>query len=99
MEPQDNQPYTTGASSFSWGGAVDSFSQLLGQYAQYRLAEKQAELTGASQAALNNSVEKPYQTGAVPNQQTTATETGFQFDQQTMLIGGAVLLGAILLLK
>ncbi|WP_416306207.1 hypothetical protein [Neptunicella sp. SCSIO 80796] len=96
-------------SSFNWGNvasqAFDSFSGLLGSYAQYRIEEKKAENTGASQAAVNNAVEKPYNVGAVPNQSTgqvqTATQiAGYSLDTKTMLmIGGGIALGLVIFKK
>lgn len=102
---QQTAVYAADDTSFDWGaaarGVTDTFTGLLGQYLQYRTAEKQAEATGLSQAAVSNAVEKPYQVGAVPNQsgpQQPGAATGFQFTQQHLMIGGGILL-AVLLIK
>ncbi|WP_286269532.1 hypothetical protein [Thalassotalea hakodatensis] len=86
------------------GGYIDSFFSLADSYLKMRDSQYQADVTGAGQAQLNNTVEQPQGNGQVPltseqlSQATNNTTSGFGGLSTNQLVIGAAALAAVFLI-
>jgi len=81
------------------GGYLDTFSGLLGDYFTYKTEEAKAEASGAAQAQHASTVETTANVNQTPNNTGSIGSAGFNLSTNQMMIGGALLLGAILVFK
>ena len=76
----------------------DNISSLASSYGEYRIAEVQADASGASQQMQATTVEVPQQVGAVPVPVAAPVAAGMTQQQMMMAGGGAVLLLLVVVL-